>query len=87
MQFTYHLKDGLHVIPLKKGNTRNKRINGRGLVLGPQKCTCYLLIYLESKCLKQQYILAYISSCNFYFAKSLEREGPHSVAAQNVIHE
>ena len=50
MQFTDYSKDGLDVIPLKKGKIKNKPINVRGLVLGPQKCICYLLIHLESKC-------------------------------------
>ena len=84
MQFADHLKNGLDVIPLKRGNTRNKRIDGRGLVLRPQKCICYLLIHSQSKCLKQQYILARVI---LDFAKSLKREGPHNVAAQNVISE
>ena len=84
MQFTDHFKDDIDVIPLKKGDTRNKQINGRGLVLGPQKCICYLLIHLEGKCLKQQYILAPVI---LNFAKNLECEGPHIVAAQNVIWE
>ena len=35
------------------------------------------------ECLKQQYISARVI---LYFAKSLEREGPHNVAAQNVIY-
>ena len=84
MQFTDHFKDdlGLDVIPLKKGDTRNKRINGGGLVLGSQKCICYLLIDLESKCLKQQYVLAHVI---LDFAKNLECEGSHNIAAQNVI--
>ena len=52
-------------------------------MLGPQKCICYhLLIDLESKCLKQQCILARVM---LDFAKNVEREGPHKVAAQNVI--
>ena len=69
MQFTNHFKDGPGVIPLKKRETRNKVIHSRGLVLGPQKCICYLLIDLESKCLKQQYILAHVI---FDLAKKLE---------------
>ena len=60
MQFTDHFKDGPDVIPLKKRGTTNKIIHGRGLVLGPQKWISYLLIDLESKCLKQQYILAHV---------------------------
>ena len=56
--------------------------DGRGLVLGPQKCICYLLIDLESKCLKQQYILAHVI---LDFAKNLEHDGPHNIATQNVI--
>ena len=51
-------------------------------MLGPQKCICYLLIDLESKCLKQQYILAHVM---LDFAKSLECKGPDNIAAQNVI--
>ena len=82
MQFTNHFKDGLDVIPLKKGDTSNKRIDGRGLVLERQKCICYLLTHSESKRLKQQYILAHVI---LDFAKSLECEGPHNIAAQNVI--
>ena len=84
MQFTDHFKDGLDVIPLKKGNTRNKPINDRRLVLEPQQCIRYLLIHLESKCFKQQYILARVS---LDFVKNLEPEGPHNIAAQNVIWE
>ena len=57
MQLIDHFKDGLDVIPLKKRETTNKIIHGRGLVLGHQWIS-YLLIDLESKCLKQQYILA-----------------------------
>ena len=82
MQFTNHFTDGLDVIPLKKRETRNKIIHGRGLVLGPQKCICYLLIDLRSKCLKQQHTSARVI---LDFAKNLEREGPHNIAAQNVI--
>lgn len=81
MQFTDHFKDGLHVIPLKKGDTSKKRFNGRGLALGPQKCICYLLIHLKSKYLKHQYILAHVM---LDFDKNLEREGPHNVA-ENVV--
>ena len=82
MQFTDHFKNGPDVISLKKGYTRSKIINGRGLVLGPQKCICYLLIYLECKCLNHEFILARVI---LDFAKNLEREGPHNIAAQNVI--
>ena len=82
--FTDHFKDDLDVIPLKKGNTKNKPINGRGLVLGPQKCICYLLIHLESKCFKQQYILTHVI---LDFVKNLEREGRPNTAGQDVIWE
>ena len=82
MQFINHFKDGLDVILLKKGDTRNKIITDRRLVLGPQKCICYLLTDLESKCLKQQYILA---RGILDFAKTFKCEGPHiTLAAQNV---
>ena len=83
MQFTNHFKDGLDVIPSKKRENRNKIIHGRGLVPGPQECICYLLLIdLESKCLKQQCILACVI---LDFAKHLECEGPHNIVAQNVI--
>ena len=82
MQFIDHFKDGLDVIPLKNRETINKIIHGRGLVLGPQKWISYLLIDLEGKCLKQQYILARVI---LDFAKNSEREGPHKIADQNVV--
>ena len=53
MQFTDHFRDGLDIIPLKKGDTSN------------------LLIHLESKYLKQQYISAHVI---LDFAKNLECE-------------
>ena len=82
MHFTDHLKYCLDVISLKKGNMRNKPFNGRGLVLGPQKCICYLPTHLESMYFKQHYILAHVI---LDFVKNLECEAPHNIAAQNVI--
>ena len=82
MQVTNHFKDVLDVIPLKKADTSNKRINGRRLVLGPRKCICYLLIHLESKYIKQQCISAQVI---LDFAKNLKCEGPDNIAARNVI--
>ena len=77
-----HFKDGLDVIPLKKRKTRNKVTHDRELVLGPQKGICQLLIDLESKCLKEQYILAHVI---FDFVERLDCKGPHNIAAKNVI--
>ena len=51
-------------------------------MLGPQKCICCLLIDLENKCLKQQYILAHLI---LDLAKKLEHEEPPNIAAHNVI--
>ena len=61
---------------------QNKVINDRELVLGPQKGICQLLIDLESKCFKEQYILTHVI---FYFVERLDCKGPHNIAAQNVI--